>query len=451
MTLTLRTTTLPVLGGMLAATALALAGSPAAFAAEASNPMTSNSPGLSPSSGSSSAITPEKYNEMVKYMRTMYDAMGKLNKRLAEVEKSGGKGKGAKAKDGAEETVDLGETPTPVQTASDVKSPHGPSRAGAEPTFKVFFDLDLVAKPGVEDFSFDNFHSFLFFEIIPTPDLMFSFDISASPRFYELDYNITPKLQIRAGRIWIPFDDLSPHNIFGGRVNVSRLNPASNPTMQFLPDIWTDLGIGFRYQLVDTSAFQSVAHLYAVNGFRDGGTDPSSKTAGQSYPNFSSTVLGADNNTDKSIGARVHTMWARRIGLGVSYFRGSWTPSTATAGKGLSMLGVDGQLRLGPTEFRAGLASMNVDLPSDTMSRGGVYAEISQKFGGRQQFRFLARGGTLQLDNRVFDVTDQLIVGGALVYSPGMIELWTEYSQDLKVVTGKVNYSYAAARLVVAL
>ncbi len=280
---------------------------------------------------------------------------------------------------------------------------------------------------------------------------MFTFDISASPRFYELDYNITPKLQIRAGRIWIPFDDLSPHNIFGGRVNVSRLNPASNPTMQFLPDIWTDLGIGLRYQLIDTSALQGVAHLYAVNGFRDGGTDPSSQTTGQSYPNFSSTVLGADNNADKSIGARVHMMWARKFGVGVSYFRGGWTPSTAPAGKGLSMLGLDGQLRLGPTEFRAGIASMNVDLPNDTMSRGGLYGEVSHRFGPRQQFRALARGGTLQLDNRVFDVTDQMIVGGALVYAPGMVELWGEYSQDLKVVTGKVNYSYAAARLVVAL
>ncbi len=50
--------------------------------------------------------------------------------------------------------------------------------------FKVYFDLNLVSRPGVADLTFDNYHAFLFFEGTPMPEIQFNFDVSSSPRFY---------------------------------------------------------------------------------------------------------------------------------------------------------------------------------------------------------------------------------------------------------------------------
>jgi hypothetical protein len=47
-------------------------------------------------------------------------------------------------------------------------------------------------------------------------------------------------------------------------------------------------------------------------------------------------------------------------------------------------------------------------------------------------------------------VGDQQIVGGTLLWKPSLIEYSIEYSQDLKVSPAKKNYSYTAARMVMA-
>ena len=48
-------------------------------------------------------------------------------------------------------------------------------------------------------------------------------------------------------------------------------------------------------------------------------------------------------------------------------------------------------------------------------------------------------------------LTDQTLVGGTLLWRPDLIEYSIEYSRDLKEIPGKPNYSYAAARVIVAL
>ena len=40
-------------------------------------------------------------------------------------------------------------------------------------------------------------------EIVPTPDIQFGFELSPNPRYFELDYQVLPKLQLRVGKIWI--------------------------------------------------------------------------------------------------------------------------------------------------------------------------------------------------------------------------------------------------------
>jgi hypothetical protein len=322
------------------------------------------------------------------------------------------------------------QTSAPSQTAAAY---HGTSTAA--PNFKVYFDLDFVNQPGLRDLTFDNYHSFLFFEISPTPDMQFSFDVNPAPRYYELDYMILPRLQARAGRIWIPWDDLSPHNIYGGRVNVSRLQAPG--TAAFLPDLWTDLGVGLKWTAVDTMNLSV--------------TDPSPITANDptGYPNFSDSGSVADNNRNKAVGGRIHALLFKKLGLGASVYTGRWNNQDLDP-QSMTMLGFDGQLRLGRTEFRAGVATMLINIPGASFNRGGMYGELGERLGAEGKVKLLGRVGLVQLDSRVIDITDQTIGGVTLLWQPGLIQYSIETSYDFNNIVGKPSRSYSAARLVVA-
>jgi hypothetical protein len=327
------------------------------------------------------------------------------------------------------------------------------------PDFRIYFDLVLASQPGQRDFTFDTNHQFLFLEIAPTPEISFSFDVSSAPRFFELDYQLNPRIQLRAGKIWIPWDDLSPHNIYGGRVNVSKLQISGGAA--FLPDIWTDLGVGIRFTGMDTAALKILADLYMVNGFGSGGKDPSADTANppEAYPSFSDLPSSADNNRDKAIGGRVQATFARRLSVGASVYTGRWNAQNAPESYRVNMGGLDSQLRLGYTEFRGGISAFFVGIPPGSspagenvsITRGGWYLEAGQRFGNEGKWKLLGRGGMVQLDNRVKAVSDQTLVGGAIVWKPNALQLSFETSRDLNSDVGKANYTYSAFRLVVAL
>lgn len=397
---------------------------------------------------------PQKSQAQVlnEYVRRLWQKVDSLEKKQRALESRQSSGGGSSA--GGE--VNLDALPEAKQdNARPTNALHHGRLSTVEPGFKVFFDLNLVSRPNVANFTFANYHTIFLFEMLPNADLQFSFDIAMSggtgPRFYELDYQVSPKVQVRAGKIWIPFDDMAPHNIFGGRVNVSTLNPGQ---AAFLPDLWTDLGVGVKFVPIDTKALRLTTHAYVVNGFQSGGTDPLGVDT--LYPSFSNTssvntLIAADQNRNKAIGGRAHALFAGYLGLGASFYTGRWTPETSIS-KGLTIIGVDGQLRIGPTEIRAGLASMSLGLPSgDSVGRGGYYGEIGSKFGGDQKWKGLIRMGNIQLDNRAIDVTDQQLVGATLLWKPGLIEYSLQHSRDLKDVPGKLGTTYTALRMVVAL
>ncbi|MEK6580150.1 MAG: hypothetical protein AABZ55_13060, partial [Bdellovibrionota bacterium] len=314
------------------------------------------------------------------------------------------------------------------------------------PNFKTYFDLALIVKPGQEDFSFDNYHSFLFFEILPTPDIQFSFEVSTAPRFFELDYQLTPIIQLRIGKIWIPFDDMAPHNIFGGRVNVSKLKIASGNDL-FLPDLWTDLGVGAKFSLIDRPKLSLTGHVYMVNGFNGGGADPTGATT--NYPKFADTG-GIDQNRNKLLGGRLQTTLVGMFSFGGSYAFGRWNPESESQSQGLSILGLDAQVRVRNSELRVGMAKMAVNTLGGSFNRDGAYAEIAQRFGTNNAWKVLGRAGEVQLDSRRVASSDQQIMGGSLLFKPGLIEWSIEHSRDLKIIPGKQSYTYTAARAIMA-
>jgi hypothetical protein len=408
-------------------------------------------------------VTQEQFRQLVKIFKNVVNRLDRVEKQVKDIEsRPGGPSK-------KEEVIDLGASDAkvmsaPVEAASTRVGAHGGSLA--MPTFKVYFDLDLIHRPGTGNnvFTFTNFHTFLFFEIIPTPDIQFSFDMNGqgSPNYYELDYQATPRLQLRFGKIWIPFDDLSPHNIFGGRTNVSRLRLAGDA---FLPDLWAELGLGLKYQLIESKTISMTGWVYIVNGFGSGGTDP--RQGGTNYPSFAGSAVGTlDNNRDKAIGGRIHTLLGRKWGFGFSFYSGRWNDETSSVAQRVNIVGIDSQLRLRATEFRAGLASMAVGLPGGpgepyeptptntnpgkSFTRGGYYVEAGQKLGREQQWKLLGRFGFVQTDNRVLSAGDQQLVGGTLLWKPGLIEYSFEHSRDLLKRDDKISYSYSAFRIIMA-
>ena len=393
--------------------------------------------------GPAKTVTIEKYNSVVKYIK-------KLNERIKKLEETGAQAKdGAPAGTSGEETVDLSQ----MDSTSGKKAPEKDSGAPAgvhsrrmlaTPNFHVFFDLNLIHRPGVTDLTFDAFHTFLLFELAPTPEFQFSFDVNPTPRYFELDYQINKRLTFRAGKIWIPFDDMAPHNIFGGRVNVSRLTLGA----AYLPDLWTDLGVGLKWQIVDSANLNLLSHFYIVNGFRSGGIDPLDPAA--EYPTFADLATSPDNNSGKSIGGRLQATLFRKLGLGASVYTGQWSDQDDAA-KNVLIWGTDAQLRFTSTELRFGLSGMTAGLANDTFNRGGFYGEVGQKFGSNRQFKALLRGGALQLDDRVIDTNDRTLVGGTLLYQPGPIQISIEHSRDINTAVTKVDKEYTALRLVVAL
>jgi len=384
-------------------------------------------------------VTIKEYNQLLRYTKSLAEKVKKLESSASS--SSGGSG-------ATEETVDLSQMGSSDGASSSSGksrsgSPHGAPIGGA-PQFKVYFDFNMLSRPGVNDFTFDNFHSFLMFESSPVPEWSFSFEVNPTPRYYEASYHPSTRWEVRAGKVWIPFDDLAPHNIFGGRVNVSRLALGE----AFLPDLWTDLGVAGKYRIVDSKSFTLDAHLYVLNGFASGGSDPLGVDT--DYPSFSDRALVPDNNTNKAFGGRVAMKAFQKFGLGLSYYHGRWSDEDDVAW-GVRMIGTDTQVRLGSTELRAGLVTMTAELASGEFYRGGSYVELGQKFGKRDQWKVLLRGGTVQPDDRVISVTDQRIVGATLLYQPGFIQYSIEHSRDIQDVPGKVGQSFTNARVVVAL
>jgi hypothetical protein len=342
-------------------------------------------------------------------------------------------------------------------------SPHQSS--GLVPNFKFYFDFLLRSWKGTPSqgtLTFEGYHQRMLVEYTPSPDLMFQADISSwqSPKYYEVDYMLTRSLQIRWGRIWIPFDDMSPHSIFGGRMNTSEFFQPNETA--FLPDIWADMGMGLKIILADSSKFSSDFHAYAVNGFQSGGTSPVQGEGGViEYPDFAGTTgASSDNNNNKAMGARWHSVFGQRFGIGGSFYTGAYTPKSVPDSKTITMLGGDIQLMpTNTTQIRFGIVSMKVGLYSppatpiakDSFSRGGSYVELGQKFGAENRWKFLIRAGKSQNDNRVVDVSDKTLVGATLLRNFGAVEAQLTFFKDMNTVAAKSAYNYGAFRLVTAL
>lgn len=388
------------------------------------------------------------------YVLKLVEYMKKLNQRIKTLETQVKKGKGdstsaasATADDGSIDLSKIEETPAAPPAANSQASynPHAMTPGGGK-SFRIYFDLNLISQPGYNggpSLSFENFHSFLLMEASPMPALKFSFDINPVPNYYELEYQVSPRFSFRAGKIWIPFDQNNPHSMYGGRMNIVRLT-----NRPFLPNIWAELGVAAKLLIVESKNLTLDAQAFVTNGIDEGTDDP--LVPGSAYPTFTTTSAGArDNNDAKAIGGRVTATFKRRYSLGASYYHSTWSTS---GGLGLYMLGADGAIRFPKTELKLGFMTSSMDLPgSVSASRGGVYAEIMQKFGKNNGYRGGIRAGTLQPDDRVIDAGDQTLVGAIIGKNLGLMSVSLEHYVDLQDNAAKTSHHFTNLRMVVTM
>jgi hypothetical protein len=322
-------------------------------------------------------------------------------------------------------------------------------RSKRKETFRAYFDLALYSFPDIQPLTFGNFHSFVFLDIVRSQDVSFQFDLASnaqvagfpSPSYYQFDWQATSWFKVSAGKIWIPFDDMSPHAIFGGRVNVNLLRPSAD--RQFLPTLWTDFGVNLKWTPLDLENFRLDFDTYVVNGFQDGGVDP---LGGGDYPSFADIGMAVrDNNTDKGVGVRGNMLIASKFNIGGSFYTNRWNDEDQAEKHRLFAYGFHSFLKLKVAEARVGAMVMQVQIPGDTILRGGYYGEIGVPI---YDFKLIARGGSVQLDDRVRDPSDQTIIGGVLQYSLPTVRFSFEYSHDLVDRPGKLVEDFLALRAV---
>lgn len=347
-----------------------------------------------------------------------------LNKRLEKAEKklAAKGGGGSESADGAVNLDDLSLDSAPGGSS------HGSHGGASMPEFKAYFDLWFYNRPSYKPMTFGAVHYLFLVDIIPAPGTKFSFEVNPSPRFFELSHDFSEKLQVRAGKIFIPFDESYPHTLYGGRMNVQTLNPGNET---FLPNIWAELGVAARYRFIDSKEMQLEAHLAITNGFGQGNSDP--KLGASAYPDFTDTGVGVateDNNAAKALTARVKTLWDGKFSLGASTYINRWNNASDTEGLNMFFVGIDAGIRLPRIDLKGGFMAGSVKLPTDSMTRGGYFIEGGYRFGTDLKWKGIARFGGLSVDSRVLSGSDVTTATGAIMYSPLPFQISLEHSHD---------------------
>jgi hypothetical protein len=323
-----------------------------------------------------------------------------------------------------EEVVDL--DAEEAVAAKEQAQPHGGGGGflgiGGDIGLKLFVDLLVDHEIGEEKFEFRPNHTYVFVAVRVAESLQFIIHVSDDPIFFELEWNITPRFSLKAGKLLVPFGTNEFHHIIGGRVDeLSR----------FLPETWGDFGLGVNHLLYDGEDISVDYSLYLVNGFE--GNDAPLFGAGDA----------ADNNWFKDLGGRVKVNFFGKYQLTLSAYYGRWDRknlySTLFYAAGFEMR--QGFIRLPILDrirLRGEWARGEVQLPGENPQQGllqhataraGFYGEIQARLFDELAFR--VRTGRINPDNTVQDAGDLVIVEPAFLIGSGKVTLTAAYQFTL--------------------
>ena len=287
-----------------------------------------------------------------------------------------------------------------------VGKPAGDKGSTGGPGFKFIVDLLAQYKVGQKSFSFFPDHSLVIMMVEISQRISLQLNIAPDPAFFELSFAVTPRINLKLGKMLLPFGTNNFHHIIGGRVDQSS---------KFLPETWADYGVGMSHLAYDGKSVSIEYELFAVNGF-SGTTSP---------------LVGVgtitDNNFAKGVGARVTTTLphgVRLIGSGyhnlwdaenkhavLFYSLGAVVPPGAIGLPVLDRVGLRGEWARGEIQ----LVDFNYQqgLLKHAVARAGWYAELSVRLLDELSLR--VRAGRINPDNTVTDADDVELLEPALV------------------------------------
>jgi hypothetical protein len=323
-----------------------------------------------------------------------------------------------------EEEVDFGaeETASDQESAKIKAAAGGGHGKGPGLGVKIFADLLLEHAVGAKKFEFKPHHQHVIVQVSMSDDLMFAIHVSDNPIYYELVYALTPQLRIRAGKMFIPFGTNQFHHIIGGRVD---------ELSSFLPETWTDFGVGIHHSFYDGEYMSAEYDFYVVNGFQ-----------GVERPIFG-TGVASDNNMNKGIGARLRLDFLGHYAFVGSLYYDVWDSADSRAlvfyslglelNKGfidvpvLDRIGLRGEWSRGEVQLQD--SNNQQGIMEHAFARAGFYGELTVQILEKLSFRF--RTGRVNPDNTVEDDTDLWVFEPAFIIGSGKLTLRIAYQMTM--------------------
>ncbi len=128
--------------------------------------------------------------------------------------------------------------------------------------FDFNLEMENLGGDGAKPDRFRTYHHFIFLKADISKKLLLEAEL-IDQVYYEMTYRLTDGVELKAGKIWVPFG-LSPfHHYYGG--------VQGDPfTGKLLPNVWAELGASIRYPILkDWRGLSVFGDSYIVRGFEE--------------------------------------------------------------------------------------------------------------------------------------------------------------------------------------
>ncbi|MGD9211096.1 MAG: hypothetical protein PVI90_09970 [Desulfobacteraceae bacterium] len=290
--------------------------------------------------------------------------------------------------------------------------------------------------------SFSTNHTYLMLQASPTDKLRVGFDIQFN-NFFEIEYSPIPKVSLKVGKILLPFGDYHYHPIYGGK--------AFSLDNDLFPNWFTDYGMAFGHQLLDTDYFTFNYDLFVSNGFQN---------SSDGDLNMNAIGYANDNNSEKAFGGRIKSTWFGAYDITASGMYDSWdNDSDATLGLwALDFSTSSGIVDLPVLKhFNMKLGYLDKHVENDSATDAalqeydgfGSFAELNVK--PINWLKLVCRVGEVDPNEDVQDKMDQRNYNiHSIFYLEQYLELWVMYQRNEEKYVDEIDNDYAFVKVVLS-
>lgn len=234
--------------------------------------------------------------------------------------------------------------------------------------------------------------------------------------FYELQYNFSPYMNIRVGKIFIPFGQSDYHHIYGGLVD---------ETASFLRKFWCDYGVAFHSKII--SSLQG--DIFVGNGFPVYGNTVF----------FSQPPTPRDNNMMKSVALRLKWRPIQQVFLIANGYYDAYSDQNDLRDF-IFMYGLDVGFEARKFHLKTGAAVAELFDHKTTPLDGFLFASKWYRWAWYSEARYnftrmlslQLRAGSMDTDNRTQSPTDQMNLNTTFFVRPGPFEISLSYFYNIQ-------------------